>query len=54
MERTEDREAAGRLAAVTGRIEASSASSVSLRTANGKMLEIAYDDIELARLVVDF
>lgn len=39
---------------VTGRIEASSASSVSLRTANGKMLEIAYDDIELARLVVDF
>lgn len=39
---------------LTGRIEASSASSVALRTAGGKMLEIPYDDIELARLVVEF
>lgn len=39
---------------VTGCIETCSPAAVSLRTASGEMLEIAFDDIELARLVVDF
>lgn len=39
---------------VTGRIEASSADGVSLRTPRGETLEIAFDDIELARLVAEF
>ena len=39
---------------VTGRIEASSAAGISVQTASGETLEIAFDDIELARLVVEF
>ena len=39
---------------VTGRIEAGSAAGISLRTAGGETLEVAFEDIELARLVVEF
>ena len=38
---------------VTGRIESSSQGSVSLRTASDEALEIPFEDIELARLVVE-
>ena len=39
---------------VTGRIESSSAAGVCLRTASGETLEVAFDEIELARLVIEF
>ena len=39
---------------VTGRIEGSSPGAVSLRTGSGDRLEIPFDDIEQARLVVEF
>lgn len=38
---------------VTGRIESSSQDGVSLRSASGEALDVAFADIELARLVVE-
>lgn len=38
---------------VTGHIEGSSQDGVSLRIANGEELEIPFEDIELARLVIE-
>lgn len=39
---------------VTGRIDGAGRGRVRLRTDEGDLLEIAYEDIELARLVVEF
>ena len=39
---------------VTGSIESCSSAAVSLRTASGESLQVPFDDIESARLVVEF
>ena len=39
---------------MTGRIEASSRAAVSVQTASGETVEIPFEDIEHARLVVEF